>query len=156
MLKLSISGDTRVMPSSVSQISTTSGKGADRANDNDLSTHSKTNCVWDETLWYKMNFAVIHCFTRIVVINSHWTYRYRMQDAKVFVVDNDSQKETLCGTIRIRDVEGIEGQTYDISCDMTCGDEVKLTVYHETGNYKRGACITMAEIMAYISRFSPG
>ena len=145
-----------MMPSSVSQISTDHDKGANRANDNNLSTYSKTWNAWDKTLWYKMKFDVIHCFTRIVVINSHWNYRYRMQDAKVSVVDNDSQKENLCGTIRIRDVEGIEGQTYDISCDMKCGDEVKLTVYHGSGKYKRGACITMAEIMAYISLFPPG
>ena len=79
-----------------------------------------------------------------------------MHDAKVFVVNNDSQNESLCGILRIRDVEGIEGQTYDIPCDMKCGNEVKLSVYHGTGKYKRSACITMAEIMAYSSHFLPG
>ena len=54
----------------------------------------------------------------------------------------------------MRSEESVHGQTYKITCDnMKCGDEVKLTVYHGTGDYNHAASIHVGEIMAY---FMPG
>ena len=139
-------------PLSVLQSSTYGSSIAEKATDNDLAISSNTHCFWDREVWYKMNFGAVYCFTEIVIINSHWGgFRYRMEDMKVLVVNTDINKESLCGILKIRSEQSVHGQTYKIPCDMKCGDEVKLTVYHGTGKYDYAACIHMKEIMAYIS-----
>ena len=139
---------------SVSQSSTKGSGLAEKATDNDLTFSSHTQCSQDREIWYRMSFGAVYCFTEIVIINSHWGgFRYRMEDMKVLVVNTDTNKESLCGILKIRSEQSVHGQTYKISCDMKCGDEVKLTVYHGTGDYNYDACIHMREIMAY---FMPG
>ena len=73
-----------------------------------------------------------------------------MEDMKVIIVNTDTNEESLCGMLKMRSEESVHGQTYKIPCDMKCGDEVKLTVYHGTGDYENAASIHMAEITAYI------
>lgn len=125
---------------------------ADKAIDNDLATFANTLCAWNKTVWYKMTFGAVFCFTEIVIINSHSSvYRYRMQDMKVFVVNTATKGESLCGILKTRYGPSVQGQTYKIRCNMKCGDEVKLTVYHESGDYDYEACIHMSEIMAFVS-----
>ena len=141
-------------PSSASQSSTYSYNVAENAIDDDLTTFSTTNSFWDKEVWYKMNFGAVFCFTEIVIINSHWnSFRYRMEDMKVLVVNLDTNKESLCGILKMKSEQSVHGQIYKIPCDMKCGDEVKLTVYHETGDYNQDACIHMYEIIPY---FMPG
>ena len=90
-----------------------------------------------------MNFDETHCFSEIVIINSHWGGydRFRMNGGQVFVV----------GTETVERGQSVEGQTYSIPCDQKCGNRVKFTVLHETGKYNTPGCIHMLEIMAYNS-----
>ena len=82
-------------------------------------------------------------------MQSHWHQTaYRMDDTGVFVVDSDTREESLCGVLKVSDVMTIEGQTYRIPCDLKCGDEVKLTVRHDS-KYEKDACIHMKEITTF-------
>ena len=97
-----------------------------------------------------MKFDAIHCFSEIVIMNDKLNENaYRMQDLKVFVVNTKTGTESLCGVLKMREVWTVEGQTYKISCDLKCGNEVKLTVRHNSGEYNNLACIHMSEIKAY-------
>ena len=139
-----------VKPSTVSQINNYETRTAERAIDGNLNTHSHTICDWDTDLWYKMKFDAVYCFFDVVIIISHTDYYYaRMDDTEVFVADSDTGDESLCGVLKVSDVPTIEGQTYRIPCDLKCGDEVKLTVRHDSGKYDNVACIHMTEIKIF-------
>ena len=147
------------MPTLVSQSSTYGTAEARKAIDGDLTTFSNTKEAWNKTVWYKMTFNSFYCFSEIEIINSHWGgLAFRMQDLNVLVVDSYTRSESLCGTLAMRKEQSVEGQTYRVPCDGKCGNEVKLTVYHETGDYGYRACIHMSEILAYHSPtpFPPG
>ena len=73
-----------------------------------------------------------------------------MEDAKIFVVDNNKGREHLCGVLKTTTDYTVEGQTYKFTCDGECGNEVKVTLLHESGKYDHEAIIHMREIMAYI------
>jgi hypothetical protein len=75
----------------------------------------------------------------------------RMEDTKVFVINEGVGREHLCGVLKVRwqTVWSLEGQTYKIRCNLLCGDKVKLTVRHDQGEYDIEGCIHMKEIMAY-------
>ena len=59
---------------------------ASRAVDGDLGTVSHTKCAYNTDIWYKMQFAAVHCFSDVTIIQSHFDGNaFRMQDAKVFI-----------------------------------------------------------------------
>ena len=123
---------------------------AERAIDGDLATRSKTQDGWNTDLWFKMKFDDVSCFSEVVIIQSYLNdYAFRMQDAKVFVVNTDEGTENLCGVLKVSPVKTIEGQTYNIPCHLKCGNEVKVTLRHDKGHYWINAMIHMKEIMAY-------
>ena len=93
-----------------------------------------------------MKFDDVFCFSDVVIINSEQNiHAYRMDDTKVLVVNSDTGDESLCGVLKVSDVLTIEGQTYRIPCDLKCGDEVKLTLRHES----KPVCIHIWEITAF-------
>ena len=145
--------NVKVEPVSVSQSSTYQTLYPRLAIDADLATYSHTQCAWNTELWYKMEFDDVLCFSEVVIIQSHWGPRlnnnnaYRMDDTRVFVVNTIKAIESLCGRISISGDMTIDGQTYKISCDLKCGDEVKLKLLHDSGKHK--ACIHMREITAF-------
>ena len=99
-----------VRPSTVSQISTYDSRKAEYAVDGDLSTYTHTKCLWDTSVWYKMKFDAIYCFSEVVIMQSHLSYSaFRMDDMKVLVVNNGERTESLCGFLRVKDVRTIEG-----------------------------------------------
>ena len=127
---------------------------AERAIDDDLTTYSHTECAWNTDLWYKMKFGAVYCFSDVVIINSHLSEgspRMCMDDMNVSVLNTEKGTESRCGVLKERDVLTIEGQTYRIPCNLKCGDEVKLTVRHDSGKYSNDACIRMREIEAFHS-----
>ena len=67
----------------------------------------------------------------------------------MFVVDTETGEEALCGSLETKGGQSMEGQTYSIPCDQKCGNRVKFTVLHETGEHNTPGCIHMLEIMAY-------
>ena len=137
-----------VKPTTVSQINNYETRTAERAIDGNLNTHSHTDCAWDTDLWYKMKFDAVYCFSDVVIINSHTNdYSARMDDTEVFVVNTKTGTESLCGVLKVSDVLTIDGQTYRIPCDLKCGDEVKLTLRHES----QPVCIHTWEIMAFLT-----
>ena len=144
-------------PSTASQSSTYRNNNDVKAMfaiDGDLSTQAHTSCVKNTELWYKMKFDEVYCFSDVVIINSKQDkWADRMDDTKVFVLNTKTGTESLCGVLKVSDVQTIEGQTYRIPCDLKCGDEVKLTVRHDMGKYDRAACIHMTEILAYHTGF---
>ena len=122
--------------------------------DGDLTTSSHTECAWNTDLWYKMEFDGIYCFSDVVIINyiGHVdNNKYRMRDTKVLVINTDTGTESLCGVVKATGIQTIEGYTYRIPCDLQCGDEVKLTVRHDNGQYYNKACIHMKEITTFLS-----
>ena len=141
----------QVEPASVSQSSTYSTNKAEVAVDGNLATVSETLGSWDTEVWFKMKFDAFICFSQVVIIQSHHNGNaYRMEDAKVFVVNTDAGTENLCGIFKVSPVMTIEGQTYHIPCHLKCGNEVKLTVRHDHSyNYRYNAAIHMREIMAF-------
>ena len=140
-----------VKPSTVSEISTLyDNKAVDHAVDGDLRTRSHTECAWNTDLWYKMKFEAVYCFSHIGIIQSHWGNNpNRMDDTKVSVVNSWKGIESVCGVLKVRKGDTISKQTYSIPCDLKCGDEVKLTLRHDTKQYDYNACIHMREIMAF-------
>ena len=142
----------QIKPSSVSQISSSGEATADKAVDDDMETICHTHGYWDTLLWYKMSFNDNFCFSEVVIIQSHPNYyALRMEDAKIFVVDTNEGREYLCGVLKTTTDYTVEGQTYKFPCDGECGNEVKVTLLHESGKYDLEAIIHMKEIMAYIS-----
>ena len=144
----------KIAPASVGQISTSEWNGgyypAELAIDGDQNTNSGTKGKGDTDLWFKMNFDDFFCFFEVVIIQSHLTVNaYRMQDAKVFVVNTKTGVESLCGVLKVNPVWTIEGQTYRFPCNLKCGDEVKVTVLHRSGNYVNMATIHMREITVF-------
>ena len=149
-----IAGVYPIKYSTVSQKSTLVWDGAainaEFAVDDDLTTASHTKCAWNTDLWYKMKFDAVYCFSDVVIIQSHWDkWASRMDDTEVFVANSDTGDESLCGVLKVSDVLTIEGQTYRIPCDLKCGDEVKLAVRHDNGDYDKAACIHMKEVKAF-------
>ena len=143
--------DSNIEPASVSQSSTfTYHYAAERAIDGDMNTLSNTNCAWDTDLWYKMEFDAVHCLAGIVIVQSHFgfVYAFRMQDLKVILMDSTTGTESVCGTLRVRQVWTAEGQTYWIPCDIACGDQVKLLLRHNQGDYRYPGCIHIREMKA--------
>ena len=74
---------------------------------------------------------------------------YRMNGAKIAIVDTNTWGQSLCGILSIKDHWSVKGQSYRIPCQLKCGNEVKLTVHRESGSVK--ACIHMKEILAFYS-----
>jgi hypothetical protein len=140
-------GKVQIRPVSVSQSSTDSKRTADLAIDGKLGTSSKTKCPWNSDEWFKMMFDAIRCFSEIVIIN-RTQEKWRMQDTKVYVLNSQTETESYCGVLRVRDASSIKGQTYSISCDLKCGDKVKLKVRHNH-TYVQPGCIQLREISAY-------
>ena len=139
-----------VKPSAVFQSSTFGTDAVDHAVDGDLETRSHTSCAWNTDLWYKMKFEAVYCFSHIGIIQSQLNdYAKRMDDTKVFVMNTQTGVEGLCGVLKVGAGETISKQTYNIPCDWKCGDEVKLTLRHDTGQYDYLACIHMKELMAF-------
>ena len=104
-----------------------------------------------------MTFDEVFCFSEIVIVNSHWSeHRHNLDDLKVYVVNRDTGTKSLCGILTTRAGSNLQAQTYSISGDKKCGNEVKLTLYHGSGKYAKMACIHMAEIMAFIDVLYPG
>ena len=123
---------------------------AERAIDDDLTTYSHTECAWNTDLWYKMKFGAVYCFSDVVIINSHLSEDSpRMDDLQVLVVSTEKGTESLCGVLKVGDALTMEGQTYRIPCNLKCGDEVKLTLRHDSGKYAMLACIHMMEITLF-------
>ena len=149
---VSLSGPN-IEPVSVAQSSTFKYQGvryvAERAIDGDMNTVSHTYCAWNTDLWYKMELDAVHCVTGIALIQSHYglAYAFRMQDLKVILMDSTTGTESVCGTLRVRQVWTAEGQTYWIPCDV-CGDQVKLLLRHDKGEYSYPACIHIRELKA--------
>ena len=114
----------KIAPASVGQISTSEWNGgyfpAELAIDGDQNTVSGTKGKWDTDLWFKMKFDDFFCFF-----------------------------ESLCGVLKVNPVWTIEGQTYRFPCNLKCGDEVKVTVLHRSGNYVNMATIHMREITVF-------
>lgn len=142
--------DTK-MPLSAHQSSTRlirdQPQSADLAIDDDLATSSHTICAWNTDHWYMMKFKSVRCFSEVIIVNSYLDYNaFRMQDLGVFVQDSHKETSMKCGSLKARDDSTIEGQTYRISCDGLCGDEVVLKVRHDRGDYSYMGCIHMAEI----------
>ena len=149
-----VSGASPVIPSAVSQSSTFDRDSqlyqAERAIDDDVSTFSHTECAWNTALWYKMKFGAVYCFSDVVIINSHFNENSpRMDDMQVLVVNAGKRTESLCGVLKVGDALTMEGQTYRIPCNLKCGDEVKLTLRHDSGKYAMLACIHMMEITLF-------
>ena len=143
-------------PDSVVQSSTLSWSGmaqsAELAVDGDMSTTSHTVCAWDTDIWYLMQFDDIRCFEEVVIINAYLNYNaYRMQDLGVHVKNTNTDTDSLCGVIRVREDSTIEGQTYKVSCDGMCGNSVMLRVRHNKGEYSYMGCIHMKEIEVHYS-----
>ena len=137
-----------MQPSSVSQSSVYFGWKAELAIDGNQETNSHTMCDWDSEEWYKMKFDTVYCFSDVVIIQSYQDRNaYRMDDTNIFVVNTKTGTESLCGVLKVSDVLTIEGQTYRIPCDLKCGDEVKLTLRHES----KPVCIHIWEIMAFLT-----
>ena len=144
----------KIAPASVGQISTSEWNGgyysAELAIDGNLDTVSETEGEWGTDLWFKMKFDDFFCFFEVVIIQSHLNGNaYRMQGAKVFVVNRETGVESLCGVLKVNPVWTIEGQTYRFPCNLKCGDEVKVTVLHRRGNYDDVATIHMKEITVF-------
>lgn len=75
---------------------------------------------------------------------------YRMQDSKIFVRDSETDTQKLVGTLNIRDDLTREGQTYSINFEVTCGNEIELSVKHDSHQgYTKDAGISIAEIEIY-------
>ena len=149
-----LSGSLPIIPSSVTHISTFIADGtanvAERAIDGKLHTSSHTLGYWDTPAWFKMSFDRSFCFTEVVIIQSQLKdLAFRLEDAKVYVVNTDNGAEYLCGILKVRNEYTVEGQTYTLPCDGKCGNEVKVTVLHEEGKYSNRAFINMREIRAY-------
>ena len=140
----------KIEPASVSQISTYISHKADLAIDGKVETKSETRASWNAELWFKMQFDSFLCFSEVVIIQSHRNhYAYRMEDAKIFVVNTDTGIVNLCGVLKVGPVMTIEGQTYHIPCRMKCGNEVKVTLQHDRVFYSGHAIIHMSEISAF-------
>ena len=141
---------TTIKPSTVSQSSTFDTDAADGAVDGDLRTRSHTTCAWNTDLWYKMKFEAVYCFSDIGIIQSQPNiFAERMDGTKVAVVNSQKGIESVCGELDVGLDYTILGQTYFIPCNWKCGDEVKLTLRHDTGQYDYLACIHMKEIIAF-------
>ena len=142
-----ISFSVQIMgPVSVTQSSMYKDAVADRAIDGDMETTSHTDCAWDTDLWYKMEFDAVYCLSEIVIFQSHLNHNVkRMQNLKIFVGNRTTNTESLCGTLNVGDDFTLEGQTYRIPCDA-CGDQVKLSLRHDTGSDGMEGCIHMREI----------
>ena len=139
-----------VKPSTVSQSSTFDSQAAGGAVDGNLVTFSHAYCASTSDMWYKMEFKAVYCFSHIGIIQSHLNFNAkRMDDTKVFVINTQTGVEGLCGVLKVVADETISKQTYNIPCDWKCGDEVKLTLRHDTGQYDYSACIHMKELMAF-------
>lgn len=142
--------DTK-MPISAHQSSTRLVRGqpqsADQAIDGDLETSSHTICAWNTDIWYMMKFHSVLCFDEVILTNSYLDYNaYRMQDLGVFVQDSHKETSMKCGAMKARGDSTIKGQTYKISCDGLCGDEIMLKVRHDRGDYSYMGCIHMSEV----------
>ena len=75
---------------------------------------------------------------------------YRMQDSKIFVRDSETDTQKLVGTLNIRDDLTREGQTYSINFEVACGNEIELSVKHDSHQgYTKDAGISIAEIEIY-------
>ena len=123
--------------------------------DEDWTTRAHLECSADSTLvlWYSMEFQLAHCFTEVIVFQSHYKEdaASRMNGTEVYLQDKHANTEELCGTIAIRSVWSAEGQTYHISCRERCGDVIQLRLRYQDqlhGGYKT-ACIHFREIEAY-------
>ena len=151
---LLISGTRPVRPLTVSQSSTLgsggSAQGAELAIDGDQYSRSNTICAWNTDLWYKMQFDAVYCFHEVVIIQDRRNhFAYRMDGTKVIVINSRSGAESLCGVLNVINDYSPEGQTYRIPCHVKCGDEVKLTLRHNSGEYSYNGCIHMEEITAF-------
>ena len=149
-----ISGTKAIKPSAASQSSTFAwagtALGAKRAIDGKGGSESHTRCAWNTNLWFKMKFDAIYCFYEVIIIQDKRDHNaYRMNGAKVIVINSRSGAESLCGVLKVIEKYSLKGQTYRIPCDVKCGDEVKLTVRHNRGEYSTPGCIHMREITAY-------
>ena len=75
---------------------------------------------------------------------------YRMQDTKMFVRDSETDTQKLVGTLEIRDDLTREGQTYSMNFEVACGNEIELSVKHDSHQgYTTAAGISIAEIEVY-------
>ena len=148
----------KVKPTTVSQINTFNLESAERGVDGDMSTRAHVICSSDPTavLWYNMRFRSALCISEIVVFQSQFNlYAYRMDGTEVYLKNNDLNTEVLCGTIAAREEWSLEGQTYRISCDGKCGDEIELRLrYQEQLHRHYGTCIHMYEIETYASSYT--
>ena len=99
-----------------------------------------------------MTFDDIYCFSKVVIVQSKTNEMAdRMDGTDVFVVNTETEAKSLCGVLKVGSGTTIESQTYTIPCDQKCGNEVKLTLRHDKGNYNIEACIHMKEITAFYS-----
>ena len=97
-----------------------------------------------------MTFDQVYCIQEVKILQSKMnSYAERMEGTEVYVRNNSTGTETLCGTLHIIDDYTTAGQTYNISCGMSCGDEVVLRVRHEQSSYTRKGCVQISEIEAY-------
>ena len=122
---------------------------ANLALDGTVGTEAHGACRFNTDLWFKINFDSTYCFSEIVIVNKPSSYATRMEDTRVYVVNTDEGSESLCGVLKVRRVWSFEGQTYRIPCHQKCGDEVKLKLRHDHGQYSMPGCIHIREINAY-------
>ena len=148
---------TKITPASVSQSSTFNSDTAQKGVDGEWTTRAHVKCSGDSAviLWYTMEFFSAHCFSDVIVFQSHYKENaaHRMNGAEVYLQDKQANIEVLCGTIAIRSVWSKKGQTYHISCRERCGDVIQLRLRYQDqlhGGYGfQSACIHFREIEAY-------
>jgi hypothetical protein len=91
-----------------------------------------------------MYFDSVYCISDIIIIQSHDNYfKGRMNGTRVSVINSEEKSESFCGTLNT-DLSN----SFRVSCDMKCGDEVEIKVRHEPG-HDFGGCIHMKEIAAF-------
>ena len=86
--------------------STTEGENtASLAIDGNISTSSQTNCLHDNTIWFKVNFTHIYCVKKVrltqVADESARHLVWRMQDTNLTILNSKTGVEGLCSTLKM-------------------------------------------------------
>ena len=128
---------------------------ASKAIDGKMETNSHTACKNDEKIWFEIVFRTEVCFKEVKIYPSHLGDNVmRMDKTEIYVENKINSTKTRCGQMDITDTNK---DLYIIQCDNTCGNIIRLEVYHNTGEYENinGACIHMFEIEAYTGSECP-
>ena len=151
ILNLDFSEKQRALPITASQSSTWSTATANLAIDDDMATNSNTQCGYNEIIWFKMVFEFVHCFSEVVIFQSHLNSNaQRMDGTRVLVMNSETESRLYCGRLSTNSDLTVEGQTYRIPCALHCGNIILLEVNRGEGSGIEG-CIHMNEIQAYSS-----